>query len=95
MIDEAGLDAALDLFLGDVDRTVPYTVWVDECSSGTPAVKEYTVDTRRPDGSVLTILSGIPLADALRVGKRVKDAIEDREEWIFRLVDVSAGKLRG
>ena len=31
MIDEAALDAALDLFLSDVDRTVPYTVWVEPC----------------------------------------------------------------
>ena len=67
MIDEAALDAALDLFLSDVDRTVPYTVWVEPCCAGN---HDYSVDARRPDGSVLTILSGVPLAVALRHQRR-------------------------
>ncbi len=73
-----------------IDTTRPFAVWVQATGAG-----DYEVVARRPDASLLTIVRGIAQPDALRVAARIRSAVDDDEPWAERLIDVSAGKLRG
>lgn len=74
----------------EVDISHPFAVWID----ATGERDCFEVNARRPDRTILTLIRGIPRADALRVAARVRDALDHDEAWAERLIDSSAGKLR-
>ena len=87
------LTIARDIRATTEDLNRPFAVWIE--GTAPDRVDQLDVLIRRPDGGVVTLISGIPNTDAQRVAQRVRDAIAADEPWILRLVDVSAGKLRG
>lgn len=88
-----GLTIARDIRTATEETARPFAVWIEGLAPG--RVDSLDVCVRRPDGSVLTLIGGVPQADAQRIAQRVREAIGLDEPWILRLVDVSAGKLRG
>jgi hypothetical protein len=75
-----------------IDCTPPFAVW--SLLYGDHAAS-YEVQARRPDGSIITLMRGLDRGEALRVVSLFRYAITNGEEWAIKLIDVSAGKLRG
>jgi hypothetical protein len=76
------------------DEASPFSVWAAVYFDG-QGTSAYEVQARRPDGSILPVMRGLKRGEALRIVSLFRYAIEHGEEWAIKLIDVSAGKLRG